>query len=190
MAETNGERWEGVENFNLDGAGEWLFVPPGLAHLTGSWQDYLRENSIALWRYWWEHWWLWPCDCCCCCCDETRPAGGVGTTPAPKSNLTIDFHVVKLFTILVGGGGRLPWEIHLGWAISGASGQVSVTLEYGGSSRQYRMIGTFSGASMADYTVQPPGGGFIYGPQTVWFRLTASDPTGASASQELPVNLP
>src|SRR6516162_4046900 len=73
MAETNGERWEGVENFNLDGAGEWLFVPPGLAHLTGSWQDYLRENSIALWRYWWEHWWLWPCDCCCCCCDETRP---------------------------------------------------------------------------------------------------------------------
>lgn len=192
MAPKNTDFWEGVEQFEINEEAEWLFVPAGIPRLRGRWRSYVHENSFSIWRYWWEHWWLFRTECCCCCCCEearsTSSSSGVPT--AARSNLSIDFHVVKLFTILIGGQGRLPYEIHLGWTISGATGQVQVTLEYGGASRQYRNVASFQGSSVADYMVQPAGGGFIYGPQTVWFRLSASDSTGATASQELPVNLP
>src|SRR5580692_13122278 len=171
MANEDNDLWEGAERFDVDDQAEWLFVPAGFPRLTGKWRSYLEHCSVELWRRWWESHCHEGCRCCCCPSAEPQAAGGA---PAP-SNLSINFYVVRLFTILIGGQGRLPYQIDLGWTVGGASGQVEVTLGYGKSaSGPFRTVQSFQGASMADYMVQLPGGQYIYGPQTVYFQLTAT----------------
>jgi hypothetical protein len=185
------ETWEGTTRFDISEKTEWIFVPLGYPSLAGRWRTYLEEQSVLLWRFWWEEWLRRDCACCCCCNKHAETTSAPAPVPAatPRTSLAIDLHLVRLFTIMVGGAGRLPWEVHLGWNITGSTGQVTALLEYRTGGGQYRTVHSFQGTTVSDYMVQPPGGQFFYGPQTIWFRLTATDALG-SVSQELPVNLP